>query len=203
MPSRLFGGHRIAQGADPGDLDLEHVAGLHVDRRRAAMSSTPAGVPVAMMSPGARLGEIGRPRMIWGSRRSAFGARAVHLLAVEARHQGKLRRVGDLVAGHHHGTERSGGDKVLARCHRMLLPVAHAAVDEAGVAGNVPERVALLDVAPGLPMTAVSSPSKSNCVDTLGRSSGSPWPSRVSVRRRNTLGAGEMSRPVSAAWSGS
>ena len=49
-------------------------------------------------------------------------------------------RIGDFIAGDHPRAERTGGGKILARRHGELLIVAHAAVDEAGIAGDVIER---------------------------------------------------------------
>ncbi len=73
----------------------------------------------------------------------------LHLFAVEPRRQRQPARIGNLVGGDEPRPERAGAGKVLARRDGEFLIVAHAAVDEAGVAGDVIERVLGLDVASG------------------------------------------------------
>src|SRR5262249_60134104 len=56
-------------------------------------------------------------------------------------------RIGNLIGGDDPWTERAGGGEILSRSHREFLIVAHAAVDEAGVAGDVLERALDRDMA--------------------------------------------------------
>ena len=139
-----------AQHADPGDLHLQHVAGLHEQLRIAAVADAlrrAGGDHVA----GRERGEVGAERHDVRDRiDQEIGAGALHLLAVEPRHQRQLGRVGDFVGGDHPWAQRPGAGKILARGHREFLEVAHAAVDEAGVAGDMLERALLRDVAAAL-----------------------------------------------------
>src|SRR5437764_3645274 len=77
-----------------------------------------------------------------------IGTGPLHLLAVEPRRERQLLRIAKLVGGDHPGPERTGAWEILSRRHREFLIVAHAAVDEAGVARDVAERRLHGNVAP-------------------------------------------------------
>ena len=112
---------------------------------------TPSGVPVAMTSPGESAVKSEQKAMICGNRvDQLIGGGVLHLLAVEPRGQRQPARIGNLVGGDEPGAERPGAGKILARGDGEFLVVAHAAVDEAGIAGDVVERALGLDVAAGL-----------------------------------------------------
>jgi len=76
-----------------------------------------------------------------------IGAGLLHLLPVEPRDKRQTARVRDLVGGDDPGSKRSGRRKILARRHGDFLIIAYAAVDEAGVAGDVLERACDRDMA--------------------------------------------------------
>src|SRR5262245_49837639 len=76
-----------------------------------------------------------------------IGAGLLHLLSVEPRREREAGRVRYFVGGDDPRSERAGAGEVLARGHRELLVVAHAAIDEAGVAGDVLERALDRDMA--------------------------------------------------------
>src|SRR5262249_56121913 len=76
-----------------------------------------------------------------------IGAGLLHFLPVKPRDERQTARVRDLVGGDDPGSERSGRGKILARSHGNFLIIAYAAVNEAGVAGDVLERACDRDMA--------------------------------------------------------
>jgi hypothetical protein len=75
-----------------------------------------------------------------------IGRRALDLFAIKPRRQSKAARVRNFVGGDQPRPERPGAGKILARRHREFLIIAYAAIDEAGVAGDVLERAVERDV---------------------------------------------------------
>src|SRR5712692_9140491 len=138
-----------AQRTDAGNLDFQHVAGLHPYRRIAA-------VPDALGRPG-RDDVAGREfreiRAEGDDLRhridQEIGAGLLHLLPIEPRHEYQTFRVRDVIRGDNPRTERTRAGKILAGGHREFLVIAHAAVDKAGVSRNVIKRTLDWDVAPG------------------------------------------------------
>src|SRR5262245_8407633 len=76
-----------------------------------------------------------------------IGAGLLHLLSVQPRREREAGRIRNLVGGDDPGPERTGGGEILSRSHGEFLIVAHAAVDEAGVTGDVVERAPDWDMA--------------------------------------------------------
>src|SRR6266566_6619561 len=69
-----------------------------------------------------------------------IGGRALDLFAIKARHQSKAARIRNFITGDQPRPERPGAGKILAGSDREFLIIAHAAVNEACVAGDVLER---------------------------------------------------------------
>jgi len=127
---------------------------------------TPAGVPVAMTSPGRQVSEIRYERMICGSNRSSYRCRALHLRPVSLVTKVSLagRGISSAVAN----TGRAGRcGKVLPAVHGKLLIVAHAAVDGSRCTATYFNASAGATWRPGRPMTTASSPSKINLSETF------------------------------------
>ena len=125
---------------DAGDLDLDLVAALHPERRLAAQADAvgrAGGDDVARLEPG-----HGREIFDDGGdvEDHVIGRVVLHGLAVQPRRELEPLRVGDHVGRHHPRSERAGRREVLAGRHRVLLEVAHADVEEAGVARHDRER---------------------------------------------------------------
>ena len=141
----------VAQRADAGNLDFEHVAGLHPERRIATMADAlrcAGGDDVARRE----RREIRAERNDLRHRiDQQIGAGVLHLLAVEAGGQRQPGRVGNFVGGDDPRAERAGRGKVLAGGHRELLVVAHAAVHETGVARDMLQRALDRDVTAARP----------------------------------------------------
>src|SRR4029077_15717854 len=78
------------------------------------------------------------------------GAGMLDLLAVQPRRQGELARIGNLVAGAEPRPERAGTGKILAGGDGEFLIIAHRAVDQDRIAGDMVEGVFGRDVAPAL-----------------------------------------------------
>ena len=189
-----------AQRADASDLDFERVAGLHPQLRLAAVADAfgrSGGDDVA----GRQRGKVGAERDDLRDRiDQEISRRVLHLLVVEPRHQCELARIGDFVGGDEPWAERAGAGKVLAGGDGKLLIIAHAAVDEAGIAGDVIERVLGLDVPSGFADDDGEFALEIEIVGQPGRIISPSWPTSVSVKRTNMLGCFGSSRPVSAAW---
>src|SRR5215469_2495284 len=130
----------VAQRADARDLDLEYIAGLHPERRIAAVADAfrRAGRDHIARR---KLREVGAERDDLRDRiYQKVRSRALHLRAVEARREHEASRIGNFVAGDEERAERSGAREILAGGDGEFLIVAHAAVHKARVAGNVIER---------------------------------------------------------------
>ena len=142
----------LRRSSDAGNLDLDHVAFLHPQRRRA-ISADPAGGAGDDDVAGRKLGEgraIGDQR---GHVEHQIGnRRGLHLDAVQTRGDGLLADVRDLVRRHHPGPEAAGRHEILAggELRGVPLPVANAAVIIAGIAGDVAQRRLARNAAAGL-----------------------------------------------------
>src|SRR5262249_2401384 len=145
--SHLLVHHAVAQRTDAGDLDLEHVTGLH-----------PQWWIAAMADPFRRAGgdhvtrqerrEVRAERDDLRHRiDQEIGGGLLPLLPVQPRREREAGRIRDLVGGDDPGPERTRGGEILSRRHGEFLIVAHAAVDEAGIAGDVVERALDRDMA--------------------------------------------------------
>src|SRR5262244_1527737 len=89
--------HAAAQGADAGDFDLEHIAGLHPYRRIAAVADALGRAGRNHVARRER-GEVGAERNdVRNGVDEQASARMLHLLAVEPRHQVELGWIGQLV----------------------------------------------------------------------------------------------------------
>src|SRR5215475_2575048 len=129
-----------AQNPDAGNLDLDLVAGPHPERRLAPQSDAvgrTGGDDVARLQP-----RHGRQVLYDGGdvEYHVVGRVVLHDLAVESRRELQTLWIGDDVGRHQPRPERPGGGKVLARGHRVLLEIAHAAVEKAGIARHDRER---------------------------------------------------------------
>src|SRR5436190_6863902 len=136
-----------AQYADAGNLDFDLVAALHPQRRLAAGADAirrAGGDDVARLQPG-----HGREIFDDGGdiEDHVIGRVVLHHLAVQPRRELEPLRVGDDVRRDQPGAERPAGREVLAGGRRMLLEVAHAAVEEAAVARHDRERAGARHVA--------------------------------------------------------
>src|SRR5258705_403503 len=125
-----------AQNPDAGNLDFDLVAVLHPQRRLAA-GADPVGCAggddIARLQPG-----HGREIFDDGGdvEDHVIGRVVLHDGAIQPRREFEPLGVGDDVRRHQPRAERPGGGEILAGRRRMLLEVAHAAVEEAGVAGG-------------------------------------------------------------------
>src|SRR5262245_27751273 len=129
-----------AQGSYARDLDLELVAGLHPERRLAPGADA---VGRAGGDDVARL-QRGHGREIFDDGRDiedhVIGRVVLHHLTVQPRRELQPLRVLHDVGGDQPRAERPGGREVLAGGRGVLLEVAHAAVDETGIACHHGER---------------------------------------------------------------
>src|SRR5258708_38039930 len=122
-----------AQSPDARDLDLDPVATFHPERRLAPEPDAvgrAGGDDVARLQPG-----HGREIFDDGGdvEDHVIGRVVLDHVAVQPRRELERLRIGNDVSGDHPRTERPGGREVLAGGDRMLLEVAHADVEEAGV----------------------------------------------------------------------
>ena len=78
------------------------------------------------------------------------GARALHLLAIEPRDKREPSRIGNLVGGDDPRPERARADEILAGGERIFGEVTHGRVAEAGIAGDIRQRIGGLHVPAGL-----------------------------------------------------
>ena len=134
---------RIAQDSDSGNLDLDHVAFLHPERRRA-IGADPAGSAGDDDVAGRKLGEGRAIGDQGGNVEHQIGnRRGLHFHAVQAGRDLLLADIGDIVGRHHPRPEATGSHEILARSELrgVPLPVADAAVIVAGVAGDVRKRL--------------------------------------------------------------
>src|SRR5471032_3325533 len=128
------------QSPDAGDLDLDLVAALHPEWRLAPKAHTirrARGNNVARLEP-----SDGRKILDDGGdvEDHVVGRVVLHHGTVEPRRELERLRIGNDVARHHPGAERAGRREVLARRDRVLLEIAHARIEEAGVARDHIER---------------------------------------------------------------
>ena len=98
MVSLVGSGDRVTQRAEAVDLDFDDVTGLQEQPAGRATCPTPAGVPVAMMSPGSRVMICERNAIVSATPKIIDAGRAVlHGLAVDARAERERLEVVDLV----------------------------------------------------------------------------------------------------------
>src|SRR5215470_17067097 len=95
-----------------------------------------------------------------------IGAGMLNDLVIEAGREHELGRIWDLISRDDPWPEWAGAGEIFARGHRKFVRIAHAAVDEAGIAGDVLETMFRFNVASPRPITTASSPSKSKLSDT-------------------------------------